>query len=184
MQQQAAAGSPQGDVGLLPITNLVNNYQEVTETWKEYYTCVRDENALRAAGGDPLVGTTWMANARVMRFAGGSRGLIRLESPENSPPFEEEAVTRHSSMDDLGLPFHVTMNQSTIDAANVLLQAHNYLVTFDVQKWKGAAFYNQEWGVSDFSTTYRVTGGTLHTILQQLQQGGHVPPLGEWHISM
>lgn len=94
-------------------------------------------------------------------------------------------VTPEPSMDVSNYPMHLMVpTGSTLLLEKMLLRV-NHQVTAQLEKMDATAG-------GDFSTTYRVTGGTLKALLNVLEQSGFPPPVGRtetrdgapWHISM
>ena len=166
--------------------------------WLNY---VRSENLRRYVGGDQLEsqefrveaqagwfeslpggGATFQQQNRAKRFSpiialrGGklSRRCFRTPITERGLPSE-------------GMPLHVTLPKArgVIPSVQLMLRRLDFRVTLKLEKWSDRTNLR-----SVERTAYRVVGGSLHSLLEELETLGYDPPkadqatgLGVWHIS-
>ena len=141
-----------------------------------------EANRLRL-GNDPLLGRSFSCSASVGLFPNG-RPFLKLQDPA----MEALHVTPFSHMPDPSLPFHVTLPDGAQHVVNFLLREDGYNVTVQFRKWRGPKWWwrkaSRDWVWADYSTTYRIDGGSLQEVLRKVEAAGYRPPLAEWHVSM
>ena len=160
--------------------------------WLNY---VRAENLRRYEGGDLLEFREFRVEAQAgwfeplpsegvasrrlnpiiaLRGKGFGRRCFRTPISEKGLPSE-------------GMPLHVTlpMKRGVIPAVQSLLRRQNFRVSLELRKWSDRT--NPR---SIERTAYRITGGSLHDLLEEMEAAGFEPPrkdkatgLGVWHVS-
>ena len=154
-------------------------YVSPTMDERSYYAEVQEESRTRRLTADPITGFSWILDASWGRFSVG-RPYVELRGR-----LSDLYITPQSSMDTSEYPMHVMVpTGSTLLLEKMLLRV-NHQVTVQLEKLDATAS-------GDSATTYRVTGGTLKSFLNVLEQSGFPPPVGRtetrdgapWHISM
>ena len=144
---------------------------------EEYWKEVDVERRTRRCTHDPVEGFSWVLQASLGRF-GEDRPSIKLEGA-----LEQLYIAPEASMPEIGYPLHCMIPKgSTLLTERILAR----------QKHQVTARNNSPDGSGDFSTTYRVVGGSLMALLNTLDQAGFHPPVGRskgkdgapWHLSM
>ena len=144
-----------------------------------YYSEIQEENRTRRLTADPISGFSWILDVSWGRFS--------MERPylELRGRLSDWYVTPESSMDVSNYPLHVCVPTGSTLLLEKMLSRVNHQVTVQLEKMDATAG-------GDFSTTYRITGGTLKSLLNAIEQSGFPPPVGRtetkdgapWHISM
>ena len=153
----------------------------VTPTMDEsaYYAEIQEENRTRRVTADPISGFSWILDVSWGRFS-EERPYLELRGR-----LSDWYVTPESSMDTSNYPMHLMVPTGSTLLLEKMLRRANHQVTAQLEKMDATPS-------GDFSTTYRVTGGTLKALLNVLEQSGFPPPVGRtetrdgapWHISM
>ena len=167
--------------------------------WLNY---VRAENLRRYVGGDLLESREFRVEAQAGWFEPlPSEGVASQPQPQRQrrrnpiialrgkglsrrcfrTPISEKGLPSE------GMPLHVTlpMKRGVIPTVQSLLRRQNFRVSLELEKWSDRA--NPR---SVERTAYRITGGSLRGLLEEMEAAGFEPPrkdkatgLGVWHIS-
>ena len=166
--------------------------------WLNY---VRSENLRRYVGGDQLEsqefrveaqagwfeslpggGATFQQQKRVRRFS----PIIALRGKKLSRSCFRTPITERGLPSE-GMPLHVTLPKArgVIPSVQLMLRRLDFRVTLKLEKWSDRTNLR-----SVERTAYRVVGGSLHSLLEELETLGYDPPkadqatgLGVWHVS-
>ena len=175
---------------------LPSHVQQVQ--WLNY---VRSENLRRYVGGDQLEsqefrveaqagwfeslpggGATFQQQNRVRRFS----PIIALRGKKLSRSCFRTPITERGLPSE-GMPLHVTLPRArgVIPTVQLLLRKRDFQVTLKLEKWSDRT--NPR---SVERTAYRIVGGSLRDLLEEIEALGFDPPkadkatgLGVWHVS-
>ena len=178
-------------------TQLPSPAQQVQ--WLNY---VRSENLRRYVGGDQLESQEFRVEAQAGWFEslpGG--GATSQQQPQRAGRFNPVIALRgkklirrclrtpinERGLPSDGMPLHVTLPRArgVIPSVQLLLRKRDFQVTLQREKWSDRT--NPR---SIERTAYRIVGGSLHRLLEELEALGFDPPktdkaagLGVWHLS-
>ena len=143
----------------------------------EYYSVIYRELEWRSRVGDPLEGTTWGVNARLMEWD-RQVGWPPSYFIEIRGSLLSHAVTPDAIMSDSTYPYHIQLGRLTRRQRRRLfrlLGQRGGRFTLRVTKWAQGRHYQ---------TGYLVTGGSLSLLLDSaFRQYFLSPPLQESQIS-
>ena len=155
------------------------HYVSPTMDENSYYAEIQEENRTRRMTADPITGFSWILDASWGRFS-VERPYLELRGR-----LSDLYVTPEPSMDVSNYPLHLMVPTGSTLLLEKMLSRANHQVTAQLEKMDATVG-------GDFSTTYRITGGTLKSFLNVLEQSGFPPPVGRtetrdgapWHLSM
>ena len=166
--------------------------------WLNY---VRSENLRRYVGGDQLESQEFRVEAQAGWFESLPGGGATLQQQNRAKRFSPIIALRGKKLSrscfrtpiterglpSEGMPLHVTLPKArgVTPSVQLMLRRLDFRVTLKLEKWSDRT--NPR---SVERTAYRVVGGSLHSLLEELETLGYDPPkadqaagLGVWHIS-
>ena len=165
-----------------PIQKPNKTYVKPTMGYFQQSCIISAEDEKRRQQGDPFLGRTCKVAARVGSFC-DKLAYVEVKGIDDHP-FHELCITAVESMKYPNDPLHCTIPGDGKVCMNELLRREGYVLTMNVEKWSGPKHWGAKWGWADFSTTYRITGGSFYEVLQKFQhQYGFKAPRDVFHIS-